>query len=435
MKKIITTLALSLALLTTTTVNAAENFSVRINNKKTTVNLVNVEVNKKKLNTEYDAYAYKNRTFVPIREITETLGAKVEWDKKTNSTTITLADKKLKIKTDSDVVYVNGKKKIINDDTIPRIAQYKNGDSKTMVPLRFLSENLGYDVGWNNSTQTASVNSFKSTPKEVVKKEDVKKTPVKETTKNVKKEAKPVVKSTDNNKFVSPKEKQEMNNLKSKSEGDQLRAVSLTFEDKKEEKVISKTIKQKGKVTIVIDPGHGGTDSGAITESGLKEKELNLKVAKRLQSLLGSTNYEIIMTRTRDEYVKLVDRASMANDEDAEIFLSIHFNSSENQEAKGIEVLYAAAGGIDIKTVEQSTLARELLNAVIKETGAENRGIKNRPDLVVLNKTKNVAALAELGFMSNPDDYKDITEDAYLDKLATGLYKGLNNYINKYVEK
>lgn len=110
-------------------------------------------------------------------------------------------------------------------------------------------------------------------------------------------------------------------------------------------------------------------------------------------------------------------------------------NSSDNSSAKGIEVLYASEKNIRIKDTVQKNFANCLQKAFIKETGAVNRGIINRPAIVVLNKTKNVAALAELGFLSNPDELEKIKDPAYIDKLAQGLYNGIVDYMNTYVDK
>jgi len=76
-----------------------------------------------------------------------------------------------------------------------------------------------------------------------------------------------------------------------------------------------------------------------------------------------------------------------------------------------------------------------LQQALIKETGATNRGIKNRPAIIVLNKTKNVSALVELGFLSNESELEEIKNLAYIDKLAQGIYNGIENYMDNYVVK
>lgn len=154
-----------------------------------------------------------------------------------------------------------------------------------------------------------------------------------------------------------------------------------------------------------------------------------------MEKLNTNPNINATITRTRDEYVKLLDRASISNDSNADLFLSIHFNSSDNTDAKGIEVLYASEKNVKIKDTVQKNFANCLQQALIKETGATNRGIKNRPAIIVLNKTKNVSALVELGFLSNESELEEIKNLAYIDKLAQGIYNGIENYMDNYVVK
>ncbi len=447
-------------------VYADSDFYVDINNKNTKVYEVNVMIDGKKLFCDFKPYSQNSKTFVPVREIVESLGAKVTWNDKLKNATIDYKDRNVLLKIDSNIVYIDGEKKKIDDASIPRFTSYKEpkAETKTMVPLRFLTETLGYEVSWDNDSQTASVYSSKEkmedlnppnslaekkveAPKKVEPKvasittntepaQEEKKSDTNNDKSEYTKNSEPIKTSASSNgTFVSNIEKKEMNEIESKSEKEQYKAAGLSIDfEEKEERVINKKIKPVGKVSILIDPGHGGKDSGAIVESGLQEKALNLKVAKILEAKLASSPYEIATTRDQDEYVKLLDRANIANNEDFELFISIHFNSSENREAKGIEVLYAHEKNVEIKETEQKHFASALLKSLIAETGSVSRGIKNRPDLVVLNKTKCVSAIVELGFMSNPDDYEYIIDDAYLEKLAEGIYKGINNYVNEYVE-
>lgn len=192
---------------------------------------------------------------------------------------------------------------------------------------------------------------------------------------------------------------------------------------------------QKKDITIVVDPGHGGKDSGAVAEDKTTEKSLTLRLAPRVASLLRQRGYNVIMTRTTDEFIALSKRAEIANENNAEIFVSIHFNSASSPSAYGIEVLYASENDVDRKkdAGDQTRLAREVLNSVLKETGANNRGIKNRPELAVLRKTNMTACLVEGGFVSNPDELDKIKSDSYLDKLAVGIVNGIENYNRKYM--
>lgn len=393
MKKVFSLLSLLLVLSSSRVY--AESFNLNIDGKNTNVNEVNVEIDGQQLNTDFKAYTASGSTLVPIREITESLGAKVDWDAKTKSATITLSEKIVKLQIDSSVVYVNGDKVFVDTSTMPKFATYSfpRKEVKTMVPLRFLSETFGYEVGWNGDKYIASV---------ITKKEEKK------------------VESAS----IDFSEK-EIVKYENKSES------------KKEEvkKVVSKKIKSDGLVTILLDAGHGGSDSGAVSVDGkTKEKELTLEITKKLNDKLLENGYDVHMTRETDKAVDLYKRPEIANDLGAEIFLSIHINSSENSEPSGIEVFYAPALSNKLKEVEQSPLAESLQKSLIKETGAISRGAKAGGRLVVLKNTKNVAALAELGFISNKKELDLMKDEDYQEKLVNGLYNGLIDYIDNYVE-
>lgn len=424
MKKIIL-FFLFVFLLVPQSVAASSTFNVKINNKNTKVNDVNINIDGKILKTDFKAYNVNGRTFIPIREVTENLGATVSWDNKLKSATVNYGDKNLVLQINSNVVYLNGKKQKIDKNSVPRFANYSKprNESKTMVPIRFISETLGYDVDWDQKTSTVFIKTIKVDKIDAEEKELIK-------------DSKPVKESygNKNNEFISKNEKKEMNKIEKKSDKEIYKAAGLDVDDIKKERKITKTIKAKGKVSILIDPGHGGKDPGASAASGLQEKEITLELSRLLRDKFSNDDLEIEMTRDKDEYVKLLDRAGQANEEDFEIFVSIHVNSSDNRDASGIEVLYASEKNVEIKEAEQKLLAKEILDAIIKETGAKSRGVKNRPDLIVLNKTKCVSALVEVGFLSNPQEYDKLTDDQYLDSLATGIYKGVKSYIDKYVE-
>lgn len=445
MKKIIKISILFIAMLIMP-VFAANIFSVSIGSSAFKVKEAGVLVNKETLKTEFSPYIKDGRTFVPIREITEKLGANVKWNSKDESIKIALNGDVINMQIDNPNVTVNGKKISLDEAQAPQLALYKSPrrETKTMVPLRFISETFGYEVNWNNEKVRAEIStvSSKSITEETKKKNSEIKTSSKNN-KNSTDNKKSNVKSVsifDSNYFQSNVEKTETNNIKSQinngNEDKIFEEADLDLKDKKN-KVIKDKIEINGKLNIIIDPGHGGKDSGAIALDGYTyEKDLNLLVAESLMEKLNS-NPEInaTITRTRDEYVKLLDRASVSNDKNADLFLSIHFNSSDNSSANGIEVLYASENNISIKDTVQKHFANCLQKALIKETGAVDRGIKNRPAIIVLNKTKNVSALAELGFLSNESDLETIKDPDYIDKLARGLYNGIEDYMNSYVIK
>lgn len=441
MKKIILTGFLLSALLLSGSVFAEEQISqVNINGKSIDVRNTNVKVDGKILKSDFSPYISSGRTFVPIRELVEGLGAEVKWDNLEKSALIKFEKKEIKLKIDSKVSYISGKKIILNESSIPKLAKYNEPkeETKTMVPLRFVSEALGYKVDWNSEENLAVITTEKAKDSDLITNNDNNDTKENNSEKKSKKRKKDL--SLVNNQYISNSEKKEMNNAKKSNRISAYKAAGLSEDEYNIDpgkRKITKTITKDGPITIVIDPGHGGKDPGANSSviSSINEKELTLKVAEKLYEKLQATDYEVLMTRNSDEYIKLLDRAQLSNENNSELFLSIHFNSSdENKSAKGIEVLYASEKNVIIKTAEQKHFAKCLLNSLIDITGSSSRGIKNRPDLIVLNKTKNVSALAELGFLSNSSDMDSIMNDEYLDLLAQGLFNGIQDYVNNYVE-
>lgn len=452
MKRIIKITILFIAMLITP-VFAANNFNVIIGNKDFKVKEAGVLINEESLKTEFSPYIKEGRTFVPIREITEKLGADVKWNAEDKSIKITLNGDVINMQIDNSNVTVNEKNIDLDGAQAPQLALYNKPrrETKTMVPLRFISETFGYNVDWNNDKVRAEISTVSAksifednkTKKESNNNSKNKKTSSKNTGSKENTSKKTKTKSSsifDNNYFQSNVEKSETDNIKNqikKGNEDKIFEQAELDEKDRENRVIKDKIEINGKLNIVIDPGHGGKDSGAIALDGYTyEKDLNLLVAENLMEKLNN-NSEInaTITRTRDEYIKLLDRAAISNDSNADLFLSIHFNSADNSSAKGIEVLYASEKNVSIKDTVQKHFASCLQKALIKETGALDRGIKNRPAIIVLNKTKNVSALVELGFLSNESDLENIKDPDYIDKLARGIYNGIEDYMDSYVIK
>lgn len=445
MKKIIKITILFLALLISP-VFAANIFSVNIGRTDFKVKEAGVLIDNKELKTEFSPYIKEGRTFVPIREITEKLGAEVIWSSKDKSIKITLNGDVINMQINNSSVTVNDKKMDLGEAQAPQLALYSSPrrETKTMVPLRFISETFGYKVDWNNDKVRAEITTSDS--KSILdedKKEDNKKSSKTEKNNKKKSNSKKKTKLSSNsifndNFFQSNAEKKESKRIKNQinrgNEDKIFEEAELDLNEKKD-RIIKDKIEINGKLNIVIDPGHGGKDSGAVACDGYtNEKDLALAVAQNLMEKL-SENPEInaTITRDRDEYIQLLDRAAISNDGNADLFLSIHFNSSDNSSARGIEVLYASEKNVAIKDTVQKHFASCLQKALIRETGAVDRGIKNRPGLIVLNKTRNVAALVELGFVSNERDLETIKDPDYIDVLARGIYNGIEDYMNSYV--
>jgi N-acetylmuramoyl-L-alanine amidase len=220
---------------------------------------------------------------------------------------------------------------------------------------------------------------------------------------------------------------------------------------------------------LVLDAGHGGSDPGSIgrhTIDGkdliLKEKDLTLAVVLELQRLLTEAypDRSIVLTRTGDTYPTLERRVQIAHSqklgpEDSIFFLSVHFNASLNRRARGLELWYVprdyerdvlAAGDIPESALpvlntlvdteykkESRDLAVALAQGLSKELGdtTVQRGLKENPWFVV-RMARMPAVLAELGFITNPDEAALLDDPDYLKKLAHGLYNGLSSFIQNY---
>jgi N-acetylmuramoyl-L-alanine amidase len=220
---------------------------------------------------------------------------------------------------------------------------------------------------------------------------------------------------------------------------------------------------------ICIDPGHGGHDPGALGPTGLEEKTVVLQVAKELQQLIQQEmpQYRVVLTRDQDVFVPLAERARMANEQQAQVFISIHANSSPHREASGIETWYlsfaASARAKKIAARENmmseqqlSTLERILRDlhetdrinqsAVLAQStqsalaehmaahypGVIPRGVEGAP-FAVLHRTTMPSVLVETAFISNPQEEARLRTTQYQRALAKGMLRGLRQFLQTTV--
>lgn len=184
------------------------------------------------------------------------------------------------------------------------------------------------------------------------------------------------------------------------------------------------------KPLVYIDPGHGGSDPGAIGVGGLRESDVNLAIALKLNDLLTKGGFRTMMSRDSDVDVGLVDRPEQANNSDANVFVSIHANSFSAPTASGTEVLYYP-NGYKGDTRDNLTFAQIIHDNLMKEIQTTDRGLVERPNLAVLNHTKMPAVLVETAFVTNPDDAKLLQDDSFQWKVAQGIYNGIVEYFKK----
>lgn len=186
---------------------------------------------------------------------------------------------------------------------------------------------------------------------------------------------------------------------------------------------------RNGKYLIAIDAGHGGKDPGAVSPiDKTKEKDLTLQISKLLNEKLVQNGYDTIMTRTGDTYPNLKERTEIANNKDADLFISIHINAVDKADIRGIQNLYYPNDGEYANGRDNEALAKIIHEELIKQTGADDRKIVKRPNLVVIKYTEMPSVLIECGFLTNPDELNLMKSQEYQDKLVEGIYKGLQRY-------
>ncbi len=239
----------------------------------------------------------------------------------------------------------------------------------------------------------------------------------------------------------------------------------------KEYEELKKPAPQTGKFRILIDPGHGGKDPGAVKKGSSKEKDLNLAVAKILYDLLKKEKgFEVKISRDSDVFITLGKRASMANDFKADVFVSIHANAAKRASANGFEVYFRSDKASDAEAAETAALENEALqyegkgggtvsfadlllkslatneninqssklaghirNSVTKKSG--NLGIKvhqnsaiKQANFYVLRGVNSTAVLVEMGYLSNANDRKRLNTKSVRQKIAESIRDGIVSY-------
>ena len=213
------------------------------------------------------------------------------------------------------------------------------------------------------------------------------------------------------------------------------------------------------KLRIAVDAGHGGWDLGTVGKRGLLEKDLVLEIAQRLGMLLKSRlGAEVVLTRNDDNYVPLDERAGIANQAQADLFVSVHANYSDLPSARGVETYYtnffSAPNAKDLETRDQTSknatsavlspaelhekieqsrrLAASVQRALYGTLAVQNPGLRDRgvkeASYVVLTETAMPGILAEVSFVSSPTDEQKLRSDGYRERIAEALYKGIARY-------
>lgn len=180
----------------------------------------------------------------------------------------------------------------------------------------------------------------------------------------------------------------------------------------------SKGLKNK---TIVLDPGHGGRDNGTTGNRGTLEKRLTLQTANLLADKLRAAGAKVILTRTNDTYISLDSRVRSSHMNNADAFISIHYDSITDRSVRGLTTYYYHG--------YQQQLAADIHSAAIRKTYLKDRGHK-QGDYFVLRENNRKAVLIELGYLSNPAEEMILTSKQYQEAAASGIFEGISRHFN-----
>ncbi len=413
---------------------------------------ISLYLNKSKIDCDVAPVIINDRTLVPARALFEPLGASLKWNNTTRQATITMDDTVIKLTIDSETAQVNGKK--VKLECAPIIV-----DGRTLFPVRFVAENLGYDVDWDNDTRsvlittpveknkisavnvssTAELLSIKISFEQALsdfrdyflvepdrlilelngcvyesKTIDIGIGEVQKLRMANHEEYFKMVVDMDSPLEYSLKQSSNKKTLTLKITTTADEETDTPDEDNKEDNESTVPEKLPGNPIVVLDPGHGGSDPGAIAydeddEIFAMEKDINLGIATYVYDILKSKGITVYMTRTDDTYTPLSQRATFANDLDATLFVSIHNNSHTKSDISGILTLYSADKDQASKGTQSSKdVAWTIQQKMVSAIGKESQGIRSEDELYVLRNTKMTAVLAEVLYMSNKSDVEYI---------------------------
>ncbi len=414
--------------------------------------LYDLYVNGNKIKTPLEPIVFNDRALVPVREVFEAAGAKVNYNAQTKGIYIEGNGIRMNMKIGSDKLTVNGEEKTFLDGVAPKLISKKGESAKTMVPVRFISETLGYDVNFTgNAIEVDTVRRMATltdvyckrsgdavmisvkADRELNSVTDMQKTSSGVVYADIKNSESSLPGSISVNKAAVKNVRVGVHDdyVRIAIDTDNLKSYSSKLSSDKKTLMITivknaDQAAEKEKI-VVIDAGHGGSDGGAGRDFDgeyKKEKDINLAVAKMTVDILRSNGVHVEMTRTGDTYPTLTERSDFANALDAAVFVSVHSNSASSESPNGIEVYYSAKNNGSDYGVTSKELADKVLSALIAHTGANNRKVKTE-NHVVTRTSQMPAVLVEVGFITNNAEMSNLLNADYQYKLASGIAEGV----------
>jgi len=445
-----------------------------------------LQVNGEQLELEVPPLIFRDNAVVPARAVFEKMGAAVTWDGKKAQVGIHMKNMEIVLTINDTTAVVNGKKYTMNIP--PKIV-----NSTTMIPVRFVAEKLGMKVGWienkrlitidyentESEKQDISINQIEFSLKDAemvitiaADREiehysyfelndhprlvlDINHAVLNTTSSNISLLDQNIYQIRAAQHQINPSITRVVVDLKQWTEyrveqSENKERIFVYFTLKKEN--INNIVTEPGNnllnVTlnplakdklVVIDPGHGGAESGALGrndngEIEVQEKDLNLDIALKTAKLLEQAGVKYYMTRTDDSTVGLYDRPAIANQLNAALFVSIHNNAFTDTSVNGTEVLHYPGKDNPEYGISGTRLAELVLEELLRNLGTTNRGLRDGSKMVVINKAKMPSIIAEIAFVTNPKDRANLMNDSFRQKAAEAIATAIIRALNESVQ-
>lgn len=416
-----------------------------------TVNSTKILVNGKTETISPAPKIVKERTLLPLRYFSETFGANVDWNEKNNTVTIVRAESSTKPPQSISGIYAG----VVNASTL-NVRSQANTSSTTLGTLKKgdLVDVLDFTNQWAKITfngREAYVHSqylnLMNNSQQVLILGDVQVSQTGNTSKitwlKLGGGAISATQRVDGQSVTIDTNATEVARVLRAVQGltalDVVKQgnghqIQFTVEDGYEAlmtnatgelSITVKPISEKGTGTgikgqrIVIDAGHGDHDPGAVS-NGVREKDIVLDVALRVETLLKNAGADVLMTRSNDSFLSLEERTKFANNNQADAFVSIHANAATNTSANGTETYWDKTNA----AAESEELAKSIQEKLIEKLGTNDRGVRQSGFYVIKN-TKMPSVLVELGFVTNPEEAKKLADNTFRQKAAEAIYEGI----------
>lgn len=461
MKRLATLFLGTLLLTLLLAVSAAANTTLRIQNadgqyETRTVRTVSIVLDGQTLESDIPAFIVDNRTLVPVRIVSENLGAQVTWKQDTRQVQIETGGTSITLTIGSSQALVNGEAVELYDG-VPATMAAVGSLTRTMVPLRFVSEQLGAQVDFDNDTSTVHITTAREETYALT-------APVLGNdgtiTVTAAPEAEPSIFTLEGRVVIDfPSGVLSDSSFgKVQVDGTAVSAVrynqydngydvsrvarvvldlqpGATIDDltitttgglvtvaQPDQPVTPPVEETPDAPLVVLDAGHGGKDTGA-PYYGYNEKDLVLNMTLAVGEILEQQGYRVEYTRSDDTYVSLAARAEQANTQGADIFVSVHANAfPQNTAVNGLETYYLTGGG------QAEILAECIHEAVLATTGANDRNTRTA-NFYVLKYTDMPAVLVETGYMTNEEECEKLASPEYQQQVAQGIANGIMDYL------